>query len=118
MPFSFENFGAYVLDVGWSPVHPGLFSAVDLTGRVSFWNLNSDTEVSSNNLLKVEHFRNGYKLSCLRKLVPFLTKIVGANSVIYAPRRVGSSKLSSMAPIWFYGGDWISKWARYGNGAW
>jgi len=42
---SFENFGAYVLDVGWSPVHPGLFSAVDLTGRVSFWNLNSDTEV-------------------------------------------------------------------------
>ena len=50
MPFSFENFGAYVLDVGWSPVHPGLFSAVDLTGRVSFWNLNSDTEVSRNNL--------------------------------------------------------------------
>ena len=74
MPFSFENFGAYVLDVGWSPVHPGLFSAVDLTGRVSFWNLNSDTEVSSNNLLKFKHFRTGYKLSFLRKLIFAISK--------------------------------------------
>ncbi|CBY22793.1 unnamed protein product [Oikopleura dioica] len=42
---SFENFGAYVLDVGWSPIHPGLFAATDLTGRLSFWNMNVDTEV-------------------------------------------------------------------------
>ena len=69
MSISFENFGAYVLDVGWSPVHPGLFSAVDLTGRVSFWNLNSDTEVSSSNLLTLEYFRTGNEPSCLRKLV-------------------------------------------------
>ena len=42
---SFDNFGAYVLDVRWSPIHPGLFAAVDLTGKLSFWNLNTDTEV-------------------------------------------------------------------------
>lgn len=42
---SFDNFGAYVLDVGWSPIHPGLFSAVDLTGKLSFWNINTDMEV-------------------------------------------------------------------------
>ena len=29
----------------WSPVHPAVFAAVDGTGRLDVWNLNSDTEV-------------------------------------------------------------------------
>jgi dynein intermediate chain len=33
------------MDVGWSPVHPALFASADLTGKLSFWNLNTDTEV-------------------------------------------------------------------------
>lgn len=33
------------MDVGWSPIHPALFASADLTGKLSFWNLNTDTEV-------------------------------------------------------------------------
>ena len=43
--FSFENAGDYIMDVGWSPIHPALFASADLTGKLSFWNLNTDTEV-------------------------------------------------------------------------
>jgi dynein intermediate chain len=43
--YSFENAGDYIMDVGWSPVHPALFASADLTGKLSFWNLNTDTEV-------------------------------------------------------------------------
>ena len=35
------------MDVGWSPVHPALFASADLTGKLSFWNLNTDTEVNA-----------------------------------------------------------------------
>ena len=42
---SFENAGDYIMDVGWSPVHPALFASADLTGKLAFWNLNTDTEV-------------------------------------------------------------------------
>lgn len=43
--YSFENAGDYIMDVGWSPIHPALFASADLTGKLSFWNLNTDTEV-------------------------------------------------------------------------
>lgn len=43
--YSFEDNGDYVYDVAWSPVHPALFAAVDGTGRLDMWNLNTDTEV-------------------------------------------------------------------------
>lgn len=43
--YSFEDNGDYVYDVAWSPVHPALFAAVDGTGRLDLWNLNTDTEV-------------------------------------------------------------------------
>ena len=33
------------MDVGWSAVHPALFASADLTEKLSFWNLNTDTEV-------------------------------------------------------------------------
>lgn len=42
---SFENNGDYVNDVDWSPTHPALFAAVDVSGRLDLWNLNQDTEV-------------------------------------------------------------------------
>lgn len=42
---SFDDFGDYVLDVAWSPIHPALFACVDITGRLDLWNLNNDTEV-------------------------------------------------------------------------
>lgn len=45
--YSFEDNGDYVYDVAWSPQHPALFAAVDGTGRLDLWNLNSDTEVAS-----------------------------------------------------------------------
>uniref|UniRef100_A0A1B6CBH8 Cytoplasmic dynein intermediate chain n=1 Tax=Clastoptera arizonana TaxID=38151 RepID=A0A1B6CBH8_9HEMI len=43
--YSFEDNGDYVYDVAWSPQHPALFAAVDGTGRLDLWNLNTDTEV-------------------------------------------------------------------------
>jgi len=43
--YSFENAGDYIMDVGWSPVHPALFASADLTGKLAFWNLNTDTEI-------------------------------------------------------------------------
>uniref|UniRef100_A0A2P2HX38 Cytoplasmic dynein intermediate chain n=1 Tax=Hirondellea gigas TaxID=1518452 RepID=A0A2P2HX38_9CRUS len=43
--YSFENSSDYVYDVAWSPTHPGLFTAVDGSGRIDLWNLNQDTEV-------------------------------------------------------------------------
>lgn len=45
--YSFEDNGDYVYDVAWSPVHPALFAAVDGTGRLDLWHLNSDTEVAT-----------------------------------------------------------------------
>jgi len=42
---SLEDNADYVCDVRWSPVHPAVFAAVDGTGRLDVWNLNSDTEV-------------------------------------------------------------------------
>lgn len=47
---SFETNGDYVYDVAWSPIHPALFAAVDGTGRLDLWNLNSDTEVATANV--------------------------------------------------------------------
>ena len=59
------------MDVGWSPIHPALFASADLTGKLSFWNLNTDTEVGKiirNNLkVKTIHPRYQYHRS---KLVP------------------------------------------------
>uniref|UniRef100_A0A0K8SZJ5 Uncharacterized protein n=1 Tax=Lygus hesperus TaxID=30085 RepID=A0A0K8SZJ5_LYGHE len=43
--YSFEDNGDYVYDVGWSPVHPSVFAAVDGSGRLDLWDLNTDTEV-------------------------------------------------------------------------
>jgi len=43
--YSFEDNSDYVYDVAWSPTHPALFAAVDGTGRLDLWNLNTDTEV-------------------------------------------------------------------------
>lgn len=45
--YSFEDNGDYVYDVAWSPQHPSLFAAVDGTGRLDLWNLNTDTEVAT-----------------------------------------------------------------------
>jgi len=42
---SLEDNADYVCDVRWSPVHPAVFAAVDGTGRLDVWNLNTDTEV-------------------------------------------------------------------------
>lgn len=65
---SFEEFGDYVLDASWSPVHPSVFSAVDAEGRLSVWNLNADTElpvktltVSPKGLNKVRWNKDGSK---------------------------------------------------------
>ncbi|XP_025424300.1 cytoplasmic dynein 1 intermediate chain-like isoform X5 [Sipha flava] len=41
---SFENNNDYVSSVAWSPVHPSVFAAVDVTGRLDLWNLNNNTE--------------------------------------------------------------------------
>ncbi|XP_043218882.1 cytoplasmic dynein 1 intermediate chain-like isoform X3 [Amphibalanus amphitrite] len=43
--YSFEDNSDYVYDVAWSPLHPALFAAVDGTGRLDVWNINSETEV-------------------------------------------------------------------------
>ena len=45
---SFEDNSDYLLDARWSPIHPALFATVDCTGRLDMWNLNNDTEVTSN----------------------------------------------------------------------
>ncbi|XP_025191945.1 cytoplasmic dynein 1 intermediate chain isoform X2 [Melanaphis sacchari] len=41
---SFENNNDYVSSVAWSPVHPAVFAAIDVTGRLDLWNLNNNTE--------------------------------------------------------------------------
>ncbi|XP_016658894.1 cytoplasmic dynein 1 intermediate chain isoform X8 [Acyrthosiphon pisum] len=41
---SFENNNDYVSSVAWSPVHPSVFAAIDVTGRLDLWNLNNNTE--------------------------------------------------------------------------
>lgn len=43
--YTFKDGTEYVMDVGWSPIHPSLFASVDGLGKLSLWNLNSDTEV-------------------------------------------------------------------------
>jgi dynein intermediate chain len=45
--YSFDDSNDYVYDVAWSPQHPALFAAVDGTGNLDLWNLNSDTEVAT-----------------------------------------------------------------------
>lgn len=42
---SFDDNNDYVMDVSWSPIHPALFAAVDASGRLDLWNMNSDVEV-------------------------------------------------------------------------
>ncbi|CAG0883965.1 unnamed protein product [Cyprideis torosa] len=43
--YTFQDSSNYILDVAWSPVHPALFSTVDLNGRLDLWNINTATEV-------------------------------------------------------------------------
>ena len=43
---SFETNSDYVYDVQWSPIHPALFVSVNGEGRVDFWNINHDSEVT------------------------------------------------------------------------
>ena len=43
--FTFEGNCDYVMDVAWSPVHPAVFAAVSISGRIDVWNLNHTTEV-------------------------------------------------------------------------
>ncbi|VDL99260.1 unnamed protein product [Schistocephalus solidus] len=43
--FSFDDRIAYFLDCDWSPVHPALFTTVDLGGQLDVWSLNLDHEV-------------------------------------------------------------------------
>lgn len=50
--YSFEDNSDYVYDVMWSPTHPALFACVDGVGHLDLWNLNNDTEVSRNSLLR------------------------------------------------------------------
>lgn len=33
------------MDVAWSPVHPAVFAAVDIQGKLDVWDLNTDTEI-------------------------------------------------------------------------
>lgn len=44
---SFENNAEYVYDVQWSPVHPAIFASADGEGKLDFWDINVDTEVST-----------------------------------------------------------------------
>ncbi len=48
---SFEDRSEYFLDCDWSPSHPALFATVDLGGHLDIWNLNMNSEVSSQSLL-------------------------------------------------------------------
>jgi len=41
---TFHDFGDYVYDAKWSPVHPAVFATADGTGTLDIWNLNNDTE--------------------------------------------------------------------------
>ena len=43
--YTFKDGTEYVMDASWSPIHPALFASVDGQGKLSLWNLNSDTEV-------------------------------------------------------------------------
>lgn len=43
--YSFDYNGDTVMDVAWSPVHPAVFAAVDIQGKVDVWDLNTDTEI-------------------------------------------------------------------------
>lgn len=49
--YSFEDYGDYVYDVSWSPIHPSLFATVDGTGRLDMWNLNNDTEAPTTSVV-------------------------------------------------------------------
>lgn len=40
---SFQNGRDYVTDIGWSPTHPCVFSAVSRDGRLEIWDLESST---------------------------------------------------------------------------
>ncbi|XP_065217505.1 cytoplasmic dynein 1 intermediate chain isoform X2 [Planococcus citri] len=42
--YSFD-YNDTVMDVAWSPVHPAVFAAVDIQGKVDVWDLNTDTEI-------------------------------------------------------------------------
>ncbi|KAK7582123.1 hypothetical protein V9T40_013568 [Parthenolecanium corni] len=42
---SFDYNGDTVMDVAWSPVHPAVFAAVDIQGKLDVWDLNTDTEI-------------------------------------------------------------------------
>lgn len=43
--YSFDYNGDTVMDVAWSPVHPAVFAAVDIQGKLDIWDLNTDTEI-------------------------------------------------------------------------
>lgn len=43
--YSFDYNGDTVMDVAWSPVHPAVFAAVDVQGKLDVWDLNADTEI-------------------------------------------------------------------------
>ncbi|OQV23900.1 Cytoplasmic dynein 1 intermediate chain 2 [Hypsibius exemplaris] len=43
--YSFEAFSDNVYDVKWSPNNPAVFTTVDGSGSLDFWNLNRETEI-------------------------------------------------------------------------
>lgn len=50
---TFEESNDYVTCVQWSPLHPGLFADIDISGRLDVWNLSAsenDIPVASINV--------------------------------------------------------------------
>lgn len=42
---SFDQNDDYIYDCKWHPNNPSIFTSIDGTGKLDFWDLNKDTEV-------------------------------------------------------------------------
>ncbi|SCL99069.1 cytoplasmic dynein intermediate chain, putative [Plasmodium chabaudi chabaudi] len=44
--FTFDGFDDYIMDIKWSPVHPGIFATCTSNSKIQLWNISNDIENS------------------------------------------------------------------------
>lgn len=78
------------MDVAWSPVHPAVFAAVDIQGKVDIWDLNTDTEIP---IVSTQIDGN-----------------VAINQVSWTPSGTHITVGDEMGKIWLYDVGEVSDW--------
>ena len=92
----------YVVDVSWSPVHPNIFSALDCSGNIHFYDLNSslDTPMHVQNILKDKEIASRFKWDRQgkRMALGFMNGHVGIYEVrnVNEPKQEDSLRLNSI----------------------